>query len=201
MFYFCTCSPPQPSCARPSSDSVCGKIISQNSKVYVHRGLDINTLEKRAHDSINQLKNDSGYCYNQMVKVICYSFLAPCYMDAAKPTSVCPESCQAIITAQCHSGTFNNVLVNLPEWSPSRNCLKSEAISNEECIHLSVPSVERKNFTDGEWIGLVVSALACSAYWLKLLYCGWPYMYHCLLNHFLWSWLHCKQDCRYIKIH
>ena len=91
-----------------------------------------------------------------------------------------------------NNGTFNNVLVNLPEWSPSRNCLKSEAISNEECIHLSVPSVERENFTDGEWIGLVVaSALGCSAYWLKLLYCGWPSK----------PWLHCKQDRRYIEIH
>ena len=173
IILFCTCSPPQPSCARPSSDSVCGRIISQNSEVYVPGGSNINTLEKKAHDTISQLKNDSGYCYDQMVQVICYSFLAPCYMNAGKPTSVCPESCQ-VIMAQCHSTTFNSVLDNLPEWSPSRNCSKSETISNEECIHLSVPSVERENFTDGEWITLVVSA---PAYWHaypcpKLLYCG-----------------------------
>ena len=147
--------------------------------VYVPGGSDINRLEQRAEDNINQLKNGSGFCYDQMVKLICYSFLAPCYMDTGKPTCVCPESCQAIM-AQCHSTTFNNVLENLPEWSPSRNCSKLEAISNEECIHLSDPSdpsVERENFTDGEWIALVVSVLPCPAYLhaypcLKLLYCG-----------------------------
>ena len=121
--------------------------------MYVPGDTNITILEEQAQAAASQLKNEyNSDCYEQMVKFICYSYLAPCYMDTLVPRSVCPQSCDALMV-KCNNRTFGSIKNDLPEWSVGRNCSnlrQTEAGSVVECIHLSVPPVENENYTDGE---------------------------------------------------
>ena len=116
-------------------------------------GIDITTLEEHAQAAVGQLIKDDSDCYNQMVKFICYSYLALCHMDTTPvPRSICSQSCDALMM-KCHSTTFSSIKNGLPEWSTNRNCSKSrqaKAGSVVECIHLSVPPVDKENHSDGK---------------------------------------------------
>ena len=149
---FSTFSPPQPSCVALRNSGVCNQYLSQGNMVYVPGGINITTLEERAQAAVEQLIKEDSDCYKQMVKFICYSYLAPCYMDTPVPRSVCPQSCDTLMV-KCHNITFSRIKDDLPEWSTGRNCSKlrqTEAGSDVECIHLSVPPVEKENHTDGK---------------------------------------------------
>ena len=153
LFYFSPDpSPPQPTCVSiQSHDSVCSQYMLRGSKVYVPSGENVTVLEERAAAVISGLRNNAGSCYNKMVKFICYSYLAPCYLDTPIPRKVCPQSCKNLRN-KCNSQTFEQIQKQLPEWSAARNCSylkKSVAGSPQECIHLSAPPVN-ENHTDGE---------------------------------------------------
>ena len=121
--------------------------------VYLPVGINISTLEEHAQAAVDQLINDDSDCYDQMVKFICYSYLAPCHMDTTPvPRSVCSQSCDALMV-KCNNTTFSGIKNDLPEWLISRNCSQlrqAEAGSVVECIHLSVPPVEKENHSDGK---------------------------------------------------
>ena len=91
--------------------------------VYLPIGININTLEEHAQAAVGQLIKDDSNCYSQMVKFICYSYLALCHMDTPVPRSVCSQSCDALMM-KCHNTTFSNIKNDLPEWSINRNCSK-----------------------------------------------------------------------------
>ena len=153
LVFFSAFSPPQPSCVPiQSSDSVCSQFVSWGTMVYVPGETNITALEELAQAAVKQLVNDSTYCYNQMVKFICNSYLAPCHANQAMPRSLCPQSCNAL-KERCNRQTFGRVQEQLPSWSTARNCSslrQTEAGSVAECIHLSAPLVEQENYTDGE---------------------------------------------------
>lgn len=145
--------------------SVCNQYMSRGSLVYVPAGINITTLEEQAQTAVDKLIKHDGDCYNQMVKFICYSYLAPCHMDIPVPRSVCSQSCDALMV-KCHNTTFSSIKNDLPEWSTNRNCSKlrqTEAGSVVECIHLSVPPVEKENHSDGEW--LLLQVIICPGCW------------------------------------
>ena len=133
-----------------NTSTACSEYISQDSIIYVPGNTNISELEKSAEASISQLLKESN-CYQQMVQTICYSYLAPCYLETPTPMHVCPQSCVA--TLQCGGEMFRRVQSQLPEWSSSRNCssLQQDKVADSllECIDLSTPPVAEKSNVDG----------------------------------------------------
>jgi len=141
-----------------SNNSVCSQYISQGSLIYVPGDKNIAKLEEDAETIISQLGDIEKSCYNQIVQFVCHSHLAPCYLGAPTPRTVCPHSCDTAM--KCDSKAFKEVQSQLPEWSSARSCStlkETTAGSPTECIHLSAPQVEEENYSDGKWI----QVLAC----------------------------------------
>ena len=142
--YLCTFSSPysKPSCVTmQNTTAICSKYILQDTEIYVPGNKSIAELEKSTESSISQLGIEESNCYQQMVKIICYSYLAPCYLEAPTPTPmhVCPQSCVAAL--QCDGEMFRRVQTQLPEWSLARNCSSLQQDTAgfliPKCIHLS----------------------------------------------------------------
>ena len=135
------------------TNTVCSEYISQRTNIYVPGNTNISELEKSAEASISQFTKEESNCYQQMVQIICHSYLAPCYLETPAPTPmhVCPQSCVAAL--QCGGEMFRRVQSQLPEWSSSRNCSSLQqdkvADSSPECIDLSALPIGEENNVDG----------------------------------------------------
>ena len=155
LFYFSSTdsNPPQPTCVPiQSQGSVCSQYMLQGNTVYVPAGENITVLEERAEAVISRLAYSNNSCYHKMVKFICHSYLAPCYLDTPIPRSMCLQSCRDL-RQKCNTRTFELIQKLLPKWSAARNCSylrQTVAGSPQECIYLSAPYVDKEIHTDGE---------------------------------------------------